>query len=58
VAEEKLGRPLTDQEVVHHLDGDILNNHHDNLEVLPSQSEHMEKHRSELLAARKEKHGY
>jgi hypothetical protein len=34
VAEEKLGRRLTDVEIVHHLDENPLNNNPDNLEVL------------------------
>ncbi len=39
-AEAMLGRPLRPGEVVHHRDGDKLNNDPMNLEVLPSQSEH------------------
>jgi len=34
VAEAKIGRPLLDNEVVHHRDGDRLNPHPDNLEVM------------------------
>jgi hypothetical protein len=34
VAEAVIGRPLHDNEVVHHLDGDRLNPHPDNLEVM------------------------
>lgn len=34
IAEWKLGRKLTKDEVVHHMDDDTLNNHPDNLEVL------------------------
>ena len=40
VAEAMLGRPLRTGEVVHHRDGDKLNNDPLNLEVLPSQAEH------------------
>ena len=58
IAEQMIGRPLEQGEVVHHRDGDILNNDPSNLEVLPSQAEHMERHRNEMLAARKAKHGY
>ena len=43
VAEQKLGRPLEKGEVVHHIDGDKLNNHPDNLEVLTN-SQHTKHH--------------
>ena len=45
VAEEMLGRPLAPGEVVHHRDGDKLNNSPENLEVLPSQAAHVKQHR-------------
>ena len=56
VAEQKLGRPLEKGEVVHHIDGDKFNNHPDNIEILPSQSEHLKRHLAEIFAdpARKE----
>jgi len=44
VAEQLLGRSLTDDEVVHHVDGNKRNNTPDNLMVLPSQSEHAKLH--------------
>jgi len=44
LAEEKLGRPLKAGEVVHHLDGNKLNNDPANLVILPSQSEHCKAH--------------
>ncbi len=34
IAKTKIGRELLPQEVVHHVDGDILNNHPDNLLVV------------------------
>lgn len=44
IAEAILGRPLEEGEVVHHLDGNKLNNDPANLEVLPSQSAHVKEH--------------
>mgnify|MGYP000855394908 FL=1 len=41
VMEAKLGRYLTRQEVVHHIDGDRGNNHPDNLAVFASNDEHL-----------------
>lgn len=43
VMEKKLGRKLTESEVVHHIDGDKLNNDPDNLSVM-SLSEHSSHH--------------
>ena len=40
VSEQTLGRPLLPREVVHHRDGDGLNNDPSNLIVLPSQRVH------------------
>lgn len=45
VAEQKLGRPLKHNEVVHHIDGDHRNNHTDNLMVFSSAAEHLNWHR-------------
>lgn len=44
VAEQILGRPLRTGEVVHHIDGNKLNNDPTNIQVLPSQSEHARIH--------------
>lgn len=44
VAEQVLGRPLRDGEVVHHKDGNPRNNNPNNLQVFPSQKEHAEFH--------------
>jgi hypothetical protein len=45
VMEQHIGRPLNRREVVHHKDGNKLNNDISNLELLESQSEHTETHR-------------
>lgn len=43
-AEYKIGRELSDEEVVHHIDGDKLNNTPDNVEVLKNMKEHFKNH--------------
>ena len=43
VVEDKLGRYLTPEEVVHHIDGNVANNHPDNLEVYSSNAEHLKR---------------
>jgi len=43
VEEKKLGRKLKSKEVVHHIDGNSLNNSPNNLKVYKSQSQHMKK---------------
>ncbi|NLI93478.1 MAG: HNH endonuclease [Peptococcaceae bacterium] len=50
IAEAILGRPLKEGEVVHHLDGNKLNNDPANLEILPSQAEHARIHFSKKKA--------
>lgn len=44
VAEETLGRPLADGEIVHHRNDDGTDNRPENLEVLSGQSEHFSLH--------------
>ena len=43
VMEKKLGRYLTKEEVVHHIDGNRLNNDINNLELFSSNSDHLNK---------------
>jgi len=41
VMHDKLGRALLESEVVHHIDGDLLNNDPDNLAIFPSNADHL-----------------
>jgi hypothetical protein len=41
VMEKVLGRYLTSSEVVHHIDGDRMNNHPDNLQLFAKNAEHL-----------------
>jgi hypothetical protein len=41
VMHDKLGRALQPGEVVHHIDGDVKNNHPDNLDLYASNGEHL-----------------
>jgi len=49
VMEKKLGRKLEPDEVVHHRDGNKLNNSPDNLHVFSSQEEHHSLHQKEKV---------
>ena len=44
IAEQLLGRPLTDKEVVHHRDGNRYNNTPENLVVFPTAGDHTRFH--------------
>jgi hypothetical protein len=57
IAEQKIGRDLVHGEVVHHINGDLRDNRPENLEVT-TRSRHIQIHRPELQAARREKRGY
>lgn len=48
IAEEKIGRPLLDEEFVHHKDLNKLNNHPDNLMIFASNSDHTRFHMYKL----------
>ncbi|MDR1694912.1 MAG: HNH endonuclease [Lactobacillaceae bacterium] len=47
IAEQKLGRPLKDGEVVHHKDRNKLNNSPSNLYVFPNQQAHWNAHKQD-----------
>jgi hypothetical protein len=47
VMAQSLGRPLSSEEVVHHIDGDRSNNLIGNLKLYPSGSEHTAYHKSQ-----------
>ena len=49
VMEKHLGQPLKIGEVVHHIDGDITNNHIDNLILFPNVAAHLAYHKERNL---------
>ncbi len=53
LAEIKIGRKLLPGETVHHVNGDKRDNSFENLEVLPSQAEHMRVHSFERWGRRR-----
>ena len=52
IMEKSLGRSLLSEEIVHHIDGDKLNNNIDNL-CLMSRKQHADIHRDKLNKSRK-----
>lgn len=44
VMERRIGRPLTKEEVVHHVDGNKQNNDPNNLELFSNNTEHVKEH--------------
>lgn len=52
IAEQLVGRPLRDDEVVHHINGDCTDNRLSNLEIT-TQAEHARHHAPEMHAARR-----
>ena len=52
--EKKIGRELTDKDIVHHIDGNSLNNSLENL-VLTTRAEHMSKYHLDICLANLDK---
>ena len=47
IMERHLGKKFVNGEIVHHINGDFTDHRIDNLQVLPSQSEHMKLHQKQ-----------
>lgn len=59
VVEQSIGRQLKKEEIVHHIDGDKLNNQLDNLALCKNKSEHQKAHYSlEIIALELYKAGF
>ena len=55
-AEKKIGREISKEEVVHHIDGNIKNNSLENLQVYKNNGEHLSKHNKEFSRNKKGKY--
>ena len=49
VAEKNIGRKLKPNEIVHHIDGNKLNNSSENLQIFSSQDEHQKLHNKQNI---------
>ena len=50
VVEKNIGRKLKSNEVIHHIDGNKLNNNFSNLEIFSSQNEHHSLHQKQKIS--------